>query len=130
MKIKLPKRIAGVKIPKQIRKGPLMGFVNTPGGQVVLAQALLAIGGALAVRQKGGHPLQSLSEGSHKLSDDVGARLTRAVAAATHAFREAMNADQEELPFSDADTAAESIDVTEGSKKKSRVRTNPGSIPH
>src|SRR5687768_8548538 len=62
-RIKLPKRIAGIKIPKGIRKGPVVKFLNTPPGQVVLAQALLVIGGAFAVdkaRDNDGalHPLE------------------------------------------------------------------------
>ena len=31
-RIKLPKRIAGIKIPKGIRKGPVIRFLNTPLG--------------------------------------------------------------------------------------------------
>ena len=45
-KLKIPKRIAGVKIPKSIRKG-----VNSPAGQLVLAEALLACGAMFAARR-------------------------------------------------------------------------------
>ena len=49
--VKIPKRLAGVKIPKVIRKGPVADFLNSSGGQVVLAQALLAFGGYYAARR-------------------------------------------------------------------------------
>ena len=45
-KIKVPKRVAGVKIPKSVRKGPVMDFVNSSTGRLLIAEALTA---ALAV---------------------------------------------------------------------------------
>jgi hypothetical protein len=45
-KLKIPKRIAGVKIPKSIRKG-----LNSSAGQIVLAEALLACGAIFAARR-------------------------------------------------------------------------------
>jgi hypothetical protein len=50
-KIKIPKRIAGVKIPKGIRKGPIADFLSSSGGQIVLAEALLAFGAFYASRR-------------------------------------------------------------------------------
>ena len=48
LKIRLPKRVAGVKIPKAVRKGPIGDFLNSSGGQVILAQALVAVAGVFA----------------------------------------------------------------------------------
>ena len=50
-KMKLPKRIAGMKIPKGIRKGPIGTFLTSSGGQLVIAEALLAAGGFYAARR-------------------------------------------------------------------------------
>ena len=50
-KMKLPKRIAGMKIPKGIRKGPIGNFLTSSGGQLVIAEALLAAGGFYAARR-------------------------------------------------------------------------------
>ena len=50
-KMKLPKRIAGMKIPKGIRKGPIGTFLSSSGGQLVIAEALLAAGGFYAARR-------------------------------------------------------------------------------
>ena len=41
LSVKIPKRIAGVKIPKTVRKGPVADFLNSSGGQVLIAEALL-----------------------------------------------------------------------------------------
>jgi hypothetical protein len=131
--IKLPKRIAGIKIPKGIRKGPVINFLNTPPGQVVLAQALLVIGGAFAVeksRDNDGalHPMDALKDASRNIgerADFAGAKLTRAFAAAAHAFRDVMESDD------DRATDHESMDSNlEPGRKKSRVRSEPPSTPH
>jgi hypothetical protein len=138
-RIKLPKRIAGVKIPKGIRKGPVIGFLNTPAGQVVLAQALLVIGGAFAVDKARDndamlHPLDTLKDAKRDLLDDSdisGTKLTRAFVAAAHAFRDVLlSDDDDDRPLGNA-SGNEPIDATaEGSRKKSRVRSEPPSTPH
>lgn len=40
-KLKIPKRIAGLKIPKAVRKGPAGKFLKSSAGQLLVAQALL-----------------------------------------------------------------------------------------
>lgn len=132
-RIKLPKRIAGIKIPKGIRKGPVVKFLNSPPGQVVLAQALLVIGGAFAVdkaRDNDGalHPLDTLKEAGRdvgKRAEFAGSKLTHAFAAAARAFREAMESDSDDV------AAHEPTDSNvEAARKKSRVRSEPPSTPH
>jgi hypothetical protein len=51
LRIKVPKRVVGVKIPKAVRKGPVMEFVNSKSGRVLIAQALTA-GNASATRSR------------------------------------------------------------------------------
>jgi hypothetical protein len=104
-----------------------MGFINTSAGQVVLAQALLAIGGVMTLKKSDGHPLDALKEGGEQLEDrasHAGEKLTRAFAAAAHAFREVMESDQAELPLANL-SSVEPLDDREGSKKKSRARSAP-----
>jgi hypothetical protein len=52
-RIKAPKQVAGVKIPKSVRKGSLAAFINTPIGQAVIAQAVLSARDALAENPDG-----------------------------------------------------------------------------
>jgi len=51
---KLPKKIAGVKIPKKLRKsgGKLIEVANTPAGRELIAAGLVAAGTALAAKAK------------------------------------------------------------------------------
>jgi len=49
-KAKLPKKIAGVKVPKKLRKGggSLLALIESPIGRRVAADALIAVAGVLA----------------------------------------------------------------------------------
>jgi hypothetical protein len=38
----LPKRIAGVKVPKSVRKGPLGELIASPAGPALIAEAVMA----------------------------------------------------------------------------------------
>jgi hypothetical protein len=40
----LPKKIAGVKVPKSIRKGHFGEFLTSPTGQKIVAEAIVAVG--------------------------------------------------------------------------------------
>ena len=46
-KLKVPKRIAGMKVPKAARKGPLGVFLSSTAGRVLVAEAILIAAGAL-----------------------------------------------------------------------------------
>ena len=47
-KITIPKRIAGIKIRRKARKSAVRSFLNSPGGQIILVQVLLALAAVLA----------------------------------------------------------------------------------
>lgn len=51
LNVKVPKRIAGLKIPKTVRKGPVIDFLNSSGGQVLIAEALLLAAGSYAAKR-------------------------------------------------------------------------------
>jgi hypothetical protein len=42
-----------VKIPKTVRKGPVAKFLNSSAGQLLLAETLVVVGGALAAERSG-----------------------------------------------------------------------------
>ena len=76
--MRVPKRIAGVKIPKPIRKGGIGKFLNTTTGQVLLAEALFAAGQALMRKRSDPnsptgeflrHPVRQLRTAGHKVAD-------------------------------------------------------------
>jgi len=91
-KIKVPKRVAGVKIPKVVRKGPVLQFVNSSAGRMLIAEALTAALGVVAYKQ-GGDGAEKLKLGARdaeKMLERNTARLTHAFGAGVRAFREAL----------------------------------------
>ena len=133
-RIKIPKRVAGVKVPKAIRKGPVSDLVNSSGGQLLLAEALVAVAGLFAVKNINGeetgdvlsHPVDSLQRAGRKVGSRAGdaqaamarnsARLQFALGEGVRAFREAL-----------ADPSGPVIepDVETGKKKRTGRRRNP-----
>jgi hypothetical protein len=144
-RVKLPKRIAGVKVPKAIRKGPIMDFVNSSAGQMLLMEALVAAGSLFAVKSINqesmgetlSHPIDSLQRAGRTLgnrADDSrasvarnSARLQFALTEAVRAFRAAL-ADPSQVPAMGEPPAVFEPE-TEGSKKRGRQAPDP-SAPH
>ena len=50
--VKLPKKIAGVKIPKTVRKGAIAEFLGSKAGQKLVAEVVTAAVGALVVKKQ------------------------------------------------------------------------------
>lgn len=104
---KIPKRFAGVKIPKQVRKGPIGEFVTSPAGQLVIAEVVAAAGGALLKSEADKHPKRTravrgkaaavgaLGAGAAREVGDTGARLTHAIGEAARSFARALHGDDE-----------------------------------
>ena len=99
-KMKLPKRIAGIKIPKGIRKGPIGNFLSSSGGQLVIAEALLAAGGFYAARRLDPntpageavrHPIDSMRAKLGSYGSGTSERFARALRAGVHAFRNTLH---------------------------------------
>lgn len=66
----LPKRIAGVKVPKSVRKGRLGELLASRTGQTLLAQAVVAAGAIGATKNAGDAAVDKLSG-----AKDLGQRL-------------------------------------------------------
>jgi hypothetical protein len=52
----LPKRIAGVKVPKAVRKGRFGELLASKTGQALIAEALMAAGGVAAAKKASDSP--------------------------------------------------------------------------
>ena len=50
--VKLPKKIAGVKIPKSVRKGAVADFLGSKAGQKLVAEVVTAAVGAVLVKKQ------------------------------------------------------------------------------
>jgi hypothetical protein len=139
-KLKIPKRIAGIKIPKTIRKGPVGDFLRSSAGQLVIAEALVAAAGVFTVKKADPaldaadvvkHPGDSVRRAVQALSGsgpDQTQRLTFALKEAARAFKTAMESGP---PAGQANEALPVKAEGESSaKKKSLSPRDPGSIPH
>jgi hypothetical protein len=118
-KTKLPKSIAGVKIPKSLRNGALGDFAQSRAGKIIIAEVVMALGALLAGHEakRGSATRQALSEtgeavkAASEKAGDVGAgaaatgvlgdRLAHAFAEAGAAFRRALH-DEPEAPVLEA----------------------------
>ena len=112
-KMKLPKRIAGMKIPKGIRKGPIGTFLTSSGGQLVIAEALLAAGGFYAARRLDPntpageavrHPIDSMRAKLGSYGGGTSDRFARALRAGVYAFRNTLHE-----PFPDGAPTPEQV---------------------
>ena len=136
-KIKVPKRVAGVKIPKAVRKGPVVDFVNSSAGRLLIAQALTAAVAAFAVKESDSPTAERIkgrARSAEVMVKENTARLGHAFAEGVRAFRKALGNPEVSLgpDVSDADLEAEAVDEIVA-KKKSRAAsqrhpTMPGGL--
>jgi hypothetical protein len=139
-KLKLPKRIAGVKIPKTARKGPVADFLNSSGGQVLLAEALVLAAGAFGVSQLKSSSGSAGSGDARSTIEEASARLSHACTEALKAFRAALAEDISSAGDPDvgrdaSPDAAIETDVLEAEgagvkKKRSTSQTVTATSPH
>jgi hypothetical protein len=141
-RIKVPKRVAGVKIPKAVRKGPVMDFVNSKAGRLLIAEALTAAIGVLAYKNT---DRETLKRAGSKIKDGAGetreavkrntARMSFAFSEAVTAFRTALAGPAGEHATRSADAGVDQLerdDDRDDGKKKKKVSwssSEPGN-PH
>jgi hypothetical protein len=123
---KVPKRIAGVKVPKAIRKGPVGDFLSSSGGQVLLAELLLALGAVYAARRLDGG--DALRQSRNRLragrdwSRDTSERIAHAIRAGVQAFRAALHE-----PLDGAAAGAAAAELGETPAEGGATRKKPSS---
>ncbi|MBL8773415.1 MAG: hypothetical protein JNK30_18670 [Phenylobacterium sp.] len=98
----IPKRIAGVKVPKAVRKGRFGELLASRTGQAVIAQAILGAGAVAAgmkaadnpeVRARARAAKTTAANEAHDAADaaaSAGSALAYALGEAAHAFAEAL----------------------------------------
>ena len=128
--IKVPKRVAGVKIPKAVRKGPVLQFVNSSAGKLLVAEAITAALAAVAYNHaKTGGGFKERALDAEDMLKQNAARLTHAFAEGVRAFRQALS---EESPESSSDPTSQILEAEEvptaskkGYRRSSPAATNP-----
>jgi hypothetical protein len=115
----IPKKIAGVKVPKRVRKGRFGELLASKSGQALIAQAILGVGAVAAgVKAKGDPKARRFAaDAKHGLADagreatgsvaDAGSTLSYALAEAARTFAEALRRGEGRTfaPSDDAETA-------------------------
>lgn len=134
-KIKVPKRLAGVKIPKAIRKGPVMDFVNSKAGRILIAQALTAAIGVLAYKTATPETREHIGGKLKSGAAETGDALKRNTARISSAFGEALTAFRTALgkPSGEPNAEAAANDLASqlaqvkhrAGKKKKPLRSSP-----
>lgn len=148
LKVKLPKRVAGVKIPKSVRKGSVAQFLNSSAGQILLAEALVAAGRSVAIKHTDPDsvtgefvrsPVKSLKGGGRRIADrssDARSSIERSSAQLTFALTEAVRAFREALHQQPSSTNPEPARRRTQAKtkknlpKKKQSSSTAGSAPH
>ena len=148
LNVKVPKRIAGMKIPKTVRKGPVVDFLNSSGGQVLIAEALLLAARSFAGKRVDpdspvgefiNHPVEKAKEAAvsgkavaHRAGNgasEASSKLARAFEEGIRAFRAALSEpvapELQSVSHVDDLIRGASIDSTEDqlSKKGARSRS-------
>ena len=113
-KIKVPKRVAGVKIPKTVRKGPVMDFVNSSAGRLLIAEALAAALAVFAYKNVDSETGRRIKAGTL----DAEAALKRNTARLSFAFGEAVRAFRESLSRPDLPTNGNSGEVIDAESEE------------
>ena len=140
-RIKLPKRVAGVKIPKAVRKGPVVDFVNSSAGRVLIAQALTAAIGVFAYKSATPETREGIRSKAKKGVDGARETLEHNTQRLAFAFGEAVTAFRTALgdPAAPGDpkTAADALSARlqhvadrVGKKKRAAISSSEPSPPH
>jgi hypothetical protein len=144
----LPKRIAGVKVPKAVRKGRMGAAITSPSGRAVLAELIMAAAAVAGAKKVKDSPKarNALSDVADRLRDGAGdtgkaakgagkaanvatGAVTFAVAEAARAFVDALerrrSASGEEATAPGPEGWTEAADALESKKKPSSFEGAP-----
>jgi hypothetical protein len=139
----LPKRIAGVKVPKSVRKGRMGAAITSPTGRAVLAEVLMAAAAVAGVKKFKDSPKarQVLHDVAERLRDvgggvgkgaatagAAGGAVTYALSEAARSFMDALerHGAHVETDAPSAEGWTEAADAAESKKKPSSFE----GVPH
>jgi len=89
----VPKRIAGMKVPKSLRKGRVGELLSSPVGQALIIETVARAGEHLIGRQtRPGSAVRKGAVRSQEAISDLGENTSESSAAVVHALRQAARA--------------------------------------
>jgi len=132
----LPKRIAGVKIPKAVRKAPIGEILASKAGQTLIAEAVMAVG-AVAGAKKAGDSRKvqraagKAAEGVHDAGAGAAAAsgvLAYALGEAARSFVDALRERREPGPDRGPDWRSEPMETEARASKKKPISYEAGPV--
>jgi hypothetical protein len=111
----IPKRIAGVKVPRKVRKGRFGELLASKSGQAVIAQAILGAGAVAAglraskdpkvrkMARKAGHEVSDTAHDASHVTAEAGSTLAYALGEAARTFAEALRGEPSSFARRNAD---------------------------
>jgi hypothetical protein len=110
----LPKRIAGVKVPKALRKGRAAEFLASPFGVAILSEALVVAGAAgVAQEAKPGSSMRKLAAKTREEMEEAAAAAKHRGQVSAAALRDAFSAASQAF----SDRLHQAADTVEPEKK-------------
>ena len=137
----IPKRIAGIKVPKQVRRGIVGEFLGSRTGRMIVAAVLVELGvvaakvldpatptgrGVRHALKEGASALYPAGKGAKKMAKQRMTLLSHAFERAIEAFRSAMNTEREEAQ----DLVADVIDTNSADVEKKGRRASREVLSH
>ena len=141
----IPKRIAGVKVPKKVRKGRFGELLASKTGQAVIAQAILGAGAVAAglkakkdpkvrkVARKAGQEVSDTANDATHATAEASSTLAYALGEAARTFAEALRGEPSSFARRDTDEtewtpdygAPDPDERTAPARKKPLAQQNP-----
>lgn len=89
-KLKLPRRIAGIRMPMAVRNGLVIGFLNSTAGRALVSEALVLAAGVFGPERLRSYATSRRSQEARVTVKEARARLSYACLQAMKAFRAAL----------------------------------------
>ncbi|MFL5295041.1 MAG: hypothetical protein ACJ798_01535 [Phenylobacterium sp.] len=129
----LPKKIAGVKVPKKVRKGQFGELLASKTGQALIAQALLAAGAVAGAKKAADSPkargaLADFADKVKSAGDGAGSQVSEGSSAMTYALGEAVRTFAEALHRGRPE-AQEPVGEPAGADPEAKKKTTEGMEP-
>lgn len=121
----LPKKIAGVKVPKAVRKGRFGQLLASPAGQALIAEAVMAVGAVAGAKKVADDPgardsLSKVADKMREATSHAGKSTTEASGVLAYALGEAARS------FADALHRQSSVDGREAADAGGRTDRSAG----
>jgi hypothetical protein len=122
-KIKLPRRIAGIRMPMAVRNGLVIGFLNSTAGRALVSEALVLAAGVFGPERLRSYATSRRGQEARVTVKEARARLSYACLEAMKAFRAALAESDRVIEGAAAEPIAEPKKIA-APRRRTRRRAN------